>query len=395
MMSISSIRRHGNFDRWLAPKQQYEVSVTQPGMSLDEIDTPALLVDLDRMESNIRSWQAAVSAGGAGLRPHTKTHKSPAIAKLQLAAGAAGITVAKLAEADVFADHGCDDIFVAYPIISPIKWRHAAALAHRCRLTVGVDSLAGARGLSIAAAEAGSLIHVRVEVEQGLNRSGVVPNQLADFCQSVLALPGIELDGIFTYRSVFFPGAAEQTAAQAGHGEGIDMVSLAEQLRAEGIPIYSVSVGSTPTAVAAAAVPGVTEVRPGTYVFGDYMMAARGVMSEQDIALSIMCTVVSRPAPDLATIDGGSKTFSGDIWPASEGLRGYARAADREAYLERMSEEHGMVRLGSGVDPQIGDRLSFYPIHVCPTVNLSDELIGIRAGRVEHVWPVLARGKRS
>jgi D-serine deaminase-like pyridoxal phosphate-dependent protein len=208
-------------------------------------------------------------------------------------------------------------------------------------------------------------------------------------------LPGLELDGIFTFRGVSFSGAGGRAAAELGREEGEQMAALAAQLRAAGIPIGTVSVGSTPTARSAAQVPGVTEVRPGTYVFGDYMMAGRSHMRYEDVALSILCTVVSRPSADYATIDGGSKTFCGDVAPDRQVLHGYACAVGMEAYVERMSEEHGVVRLGPGVDPQVGDRIAFYPIHVCTAVNLSDALIGVRNGRVEQVWPVLARGKRT
>lgn len=173
------------------------------------------------------------------------------------------------------------------------------------------------------------------------------------------------------------------------------MAALAADLRAAGIPIREVSVGSTPTARAAARVPGVTEVRPGTYVFFDYMMAALGVSCYDEIALSVLCTVVSRPRPDRATVDGGSKTFCGDILPAHLGLDGYGRAVGEEAYVESMSEEHGVVRLGPGVNWRVGEKVAFYPIHVCTTVNLADELVGIRAGRVETVWSVAARGRRT
>jgi D-serine deaminase-like pyridoxal phosphate-dependent protein len=369
--------------------------MTQVGIALDELDTPCLVVDLERLEANIQAWQAAVSAGGAGLRPHVKTHKSPVLAHMQLDAGAIGITVAKLGEAEVFVAHGCQDIFVAYPIIGEHKWRRAARLAGMCRLTVGVDSLIGARGLSMAAAAAGTTIGVRVEVEQGLGRSGINPAELGSLCRAIMDMPGLALDGIFAYRSVFFPNAAQLSAEEAGRREGEIMVALAQTLRDDGIPVRSISVGSTPTARSAAQVPGVTEVRPGTYIFGDYMMAMRHVVDDDDLALAVLCTVVSRPAADIATIDGGSKTFSGDIWPASEGLPGYARAAGMTAHLERMSEEHGVVRLGKDANPQIGDRMALHPLHVCTVVNLSDELIGVRNGRVEAVWPILARGKRT
>jgi D-serine deaminase-like pyridoxal phosphate-dependent protein len=238
-------------------------------------------------------------------------------------------------------------------------------------------------------------VRVRVEIDSGLNRSGVAPERAGALCRLALDLPGVELDGIFTFRSRLFAGAGARSAAELGREEGRQMVELAERLRAEGIPIRAVSAGSTPTARSAALVPGVTEVRPGTYIFGDYSMAERGDMAYDDLALSILCTVVSRPAAGKATVDGGSKTFCGDSVPDGKLLRGYARAVGMEAYVERMSEEHGVVRLEGGADPRIGDRIAFHPIHVCTTVNLADELIGVRGGRVEQVWPILARGKRT
>lgn len=365
------------------------------GMPISELDTPCMLIDLDRMESNIRNWQATISAAGVNLRPHVKTHKVPAIARMQLDAGACGITVAKVSEAEVFAAEGCQDIFIAYPIIGAQKWERAATLARDCTLTVGVDSAAGAHGLSMAAQATGSTIRVRVEIDTGLNRSGAPAAAAPDLCRLVLELPNLELDGIFTFRGPSFPGSEGRTVVELGLEEGRIMVDLAQGLRASGIPIPTVSVGGTPTSRAAAQVPGVTEVRPGTYVFSDWMMTSGGHVSDEEVALSILCTVVSRPASDKATVDGGSKTFSGDSIPAKYNLPGYARAVGMGAYVESMSEEHGVVRLGAGVDPQIGDRIAFHPLHVCPTVNLSDELIGVRNGRVEEAFPILARGKRS
>ena len=252
--------------------------VVQPGITIDELDTPCLLVDIDRLEANIQHWQAQIRAGGADLRPHVKTHKVPLIAHMQLAAGACGITAAKVAEAEVFAAHGCRDIFIAYPIAGALKWRHAAELARSCTLTVGVDSLACARGLSDAAVAAGTQIRVRVEIEQGLQRSGVGADQVGLLCAEVIRLPGIELDGIFAYRSIFFPGAERMTASEAARNEGEIMVAFANQLRAAGIPIRSISVGSTPTAIAAAAVAGVTEMRPATYFISVFLLVERGVI---------------------------------------------------------------------------------------------------------------------
>lgn len=369
--------------------------MVQVGTKVTDLDTPCLIVDLDRMEANVREWQAAISAAGVKLRPHVKTHKVPEIARMQLEAGAAGITVAKVGEAEVFAAGGCRDIFIAYPVIGEPKWRRIAELARTCTMTVGVDSEVGARGLSAAAAAAGVTVRVRVEIDTGLNRAGVAAAHAEALCRLITGLPGLELDGLFTFRSTGFAGAAGRSAAELGREEGEIMVALAAELRAAGIPVREVSVGSSPTARYAAQVPGVTEVRPGTYVFLDYMNAESGVCTYDQVALSILCTVVSRPAADKATVDGGSKTFCGDIFPARLNLKGYARAVGMEAYVESMSEEHGVVRLGPGANPRIGEKVAFHPIHVCTTVNLADELIGVRNGRVEKVWPILARGKRT
>ncbi|MCP4136652.1 MAG: amino acid aldolase [bacterium] len=365
----------------------------KPGTKIEELDTPALIVDLDKMERNIRTWQEAIGAEGVSLRPHVKTHKIPEIALMQLKAGAGGITVAKVSEAEVFASAGIRDIFIAYPVIGKQKWEKAAHLARFNKIIVGVDSETGARGLSKAAAIAGSVIRVRVEINMGQNRSGVLPENAEALCRLVLSLPSLELDGIFGFRSLFFAGANNRPAEELGREEGEIMAALAEELRSSEIPVTSISIGSTPTARFAAAVPGITEVRPGTYIFGDYMMAELGAVSYDDIALSILCTVISRPVPGRAAIDGGSKTFCGDVKPDTVGCRGYARAVGRETFIESMTEEHGVLSLEEGHDPGIGEKIALYPIHVCTAINLCDRLIGVRNGLVEKSWFIHARGK--
>ncbi|HET9661320.1 MAG TPA: alanine racemase [Thermomicrobiales bacterium] len=360
------------------------------------IETPALLIDLDVMEGNIQRWQAAFDAAGVAFRPHIKTHKSPAIAACQLAAGAVGLAVAKVAEAEVFAAAGFRDLSVAYPVVGVSKWRRLAELARACSISVNVDSELAARGLSDAAVAAGSVVGVLLDINIGGNRTGVPPADAEALGRLVVSLPGLRLEGITGYRSATFPGAAGRSPAEVGREEGELLVQLAARLRAVGLPIRTVAAGSTPTAHAAVTVPGITEVRAGTYVFGDRYMAGLGAHSEDEIALTVLCTVASRPLPERATIDGGTKTFSGDIpGGALPGLQGYARAVEIDAFIEAMNEEHGMLRLAPGVSPQVGDTLRLIPNHACTTVNLSDELIGIRDGRIVSVWPIEARGKRT
>lgn len=366
------------------------------GLHVDQLPTPSLVVDLDRMEANIARMAVAAEARGVKLRPHIKTHKIPAIAQMQLAAGAAGITVATVSEAEVMAAAGLRDIFIAYPVIGADKANRVAALVTSgCRMIVGVESEEGARQMTAAAQEADVTIEVRVEIDTGLNRCGVAPERAADLARLVSNLDGLRLEGIFTYRGAGFAGRAGRPVAEVGREEGEMMGALAAQLREAGLPIESVSVGSTPTGLHAA-VPGVTETRPGTYVFYDNMQVNGGAAQPDWVALTILATVVSRPAPHLATLDAGSKAFSGDLHPATLGLSGFGQAyGDLDGVVERMNEEHGVVRLGSSASPRIGEKLRFIPNHVCTTVNLSDELIGVRGDRVEVIWPVAARGKRE
>jgi D-serine deaminase-like pyridoxal phosphate-dependent protein len=370
--------------------------MAEPDTDWSQLETPALLVDLDRMERNILRWQAVFDAAGVAFRPHIKTHKSPAIAACQVAAGAVGLAVAKVSEAEVFAAAGFRDLSIAYPVVGVSKWQRLAELAGACTVTVNVDSELAARGLSDAAVAAGSEIGILLDINIGSNRTGIPPADAEALGRLVESLPGLRLEGITGYRSATFAGVAGRSPADVGREEGELLVQLAGQLRAAGLPIRTVAAGSTPTAWAVATVPGITEVRAGTYVFGDRFMAGLGAHSEDEIALSVVCTVASRPLPERATIDGGTKTFSGDI-PAGAlpGLQGYARAVEIDAFIEAMNEEHGMLRLAPGVNPQVGDRLRLMPNHACTTVNLSDELFGIRDGRIVTVWPAEARGKRT
>ncbi|HLZ62726.1 MAG TPA: alanine racemase [Ktedonosporobacter sp.] len=366
------------------------------GSPVLDVDTPVLLVDSARLEANILRYAAIAAQAGVRLRPHIKTHKTLEIARMQLQAGAGGVTTAKLSEAEVFVNAGVSDIFVAYPIVGPEKARHAAQLAQRCHLIVGAESAKGIQQLSEAASSAGATLYVRVEVNSGLKRTGVEPEEAEALCRQVLDAPGLALDGIFTFRGASFPGAPTHNPDTLGRLEGEMMVALAERLRAAGIPVLEVSVGSTPTFSSAAQVPGVTEVRPGTYVFFDRMTTQAGTSVPTEIALSILATVVSRPASDIAVIDAGSKTFCGDVIPANVGLEGYGATIDGQSgVVVRMNEEHGIVRLAPGFAPEVGDKVAFFPNHVCTSVNLSDELLVVQDGVVQNVWQVAARGRRQ
>jgi D-serine deaminase-like pyridoxal phosphate-dependent protein len=346
------------------------------------------------MESNIQKMADVARWNGVDLRPHVKTHKIPGIAREQMEAGASGITVAKFSEAEVMADGGIEDIFIAYPLVTEAKIRQAIRLDERVRLIVGVDSLEGAGRLSAVAQD--QTLEVRLEVDTGLRRTGVPYDEAVRLAGEIEAMGNLDLTGIYTYRGAVLGGSKTLELEKAGLEEGQLMVSLADMLRKRGIGIDDVSVGSTPTAEYVARVDGVTEIRPGTYVFYDRMQARLGACSLDECAAVVVCTVVSRPTRDLAVIDGGSKTFATDVGPGAEplNLEGYGHVVGYpDAVLERLTEEHGMLSVDEDCDLEVGDTLQIIPNHICSTVNLHDQvyLVG-EDGGVEETR-VAARGK--
>jgi len=352
------------------------------------------LVDGTQVERNIRKMADVARENGVALRPHVKTHKIPGIAREQVEAGAAGVTVAKSSEAEVMADGGIEDIFIAYPLVTEEKIRQAIRLGERIRLVVGVDSLEGARRLSTVAE--GHVLEVRLEVDTGLRRTGVPLDRALGLAGEIEVIGNLDLTGIYTYRGAVLGGSKTLELEKAGLEEGQLMVSLAEQMRERGIGIDDVSVGSTPTAEHVAKVEGVTEIRPGTYVFYDRMQARLGTCSLEECAAVVVCTAVSRPTRDLAVIDGGSKTFATDVGPGAESLNleGYGHVLGYPgAVLERLTEEHGMLSVDEDCDLEVGDTLQIIPNHICSTVNLHDQvyLVG-EDGTVEETR-VAARGK--
>jgi len=376
------------------------VAASQPkqGSSIYDLDTPATLIDLDRLEGNIREWQARMSRCGVKFRPHIKTHKIPEIARMQLAAGAVGIVCAKVSEAEPFAAAGIEDICIAYPVVGQTKWRRIAELAKNTkRLTVNCDCEEAANGLSESAAQSGVSIRVQIDIDSGLHRGGISSEDriaIEGLARKIELLPGLQFGGVTTFRSSGFPGSPPPQ--DAGYAEGHLLVDIADRLRAAGIEVHDVTAGSTPTGKWVAEVPGVTEVRAGNYVFNDLMQLDSGVANEDQLALSVLCTVVSQNGGGRLTIDGGSKTFSGDAGGVGTGQiapAAVARAVDRQIFVERLSEEHGIARTDKAV--KLGEKIRFFPYHACTCANLSDEIIGFRGERVDVVWPVRARGLRT
>jgi D-serine deaminase-like pyridoxal phosphate-dependent protein len=362
-----------------------------------DLDTPVLVIDAQKLEQNILRMADVAEGHGVVLRPHVKTHKIPSIARRQIQTGAAGITVAKISEAEVMADGGLDDIFVAYPLVTETKIRRAIGLAKRgVRLILGVDSARGARKLSSLAGDEGITLKVRLEVDSGLGRTGVPRAEAAGLAQKISTLENLDLTGVYTYRgAVLEDGSPTTNLDEAGRLEGELMVSVAQKIRDARVPIENVSLGSTPTAEHAAGVEGVTEIRPGTYVFYDRMQAALGACSLSECALRVIATVASRPGPDLAIIDGGSKTFATDVQPkaAPLNLAGFGHVVGHPgAVLGRVTEEHGMLSVDEGSDLRVGDTVEIIPNHVCSTVNLHDEVYVLAADGSAEKVRVAARG---
>ncbi len=352
------------------------------------------MIDGAKVERNKLKMADIAGGNRVALRPHVKTHKIPGIAREQVKAGAAGITVAKVSEAEVMADGGMEDIFIAYPLVTEAKIRQAVRLGERVRLVVGVDSLEGARRLSAAAED--RALEVRLEVDTGLRRTGVLYDEAVGLAGEIEGIDNLDLTGIYTYRGAVLGGSRTLELEKAGLEEGQLMVSLADMLRERGIRVDDVSVGSTPTAEHVAKVEGVTEIRPGTYVFYDRMQIRLGVCTPDECAAVVVCTVVSRPARDLAVIDGGSKTFATDVAPGAEplNLEGHGHVVGYPgAVLERLTEEHGMLSVDEDCDLEVGDTLQIIPNHICSTVNLHNDVYLVGQDGVVEETRVAARGK--
>lgn len=371
-------------------------------MTLDAIDTPALLVDRDVLRANVESMAALARGAGVALRPHAKTHKMPQVARMQLDAGAVGLTVAKLGEAEVLADAGVHDLLVAYPIVGPLKLARLVALARRLasapagRVAVSLDALSTAEAISAAAVAGGVEIGVRVEVDTGMHRVGVAGADAAvELAAAVAALPGLRFEGVMTHEGQAYQSAGvaelERAAAQACEA----MVATAEAIRAARVDCPVVSMGSTATARFAAGHPGVTEIRPGTYVFNDRSQVAHGSAATGDLAATVLATVVSRPSAQIACVDAGAKALTSDRMIVPDAGADFGALAASGWPVVRASEEHGLVALPPGAELAIGTRVAIVPNHICPVVNLFDAVTVLERGHVVDRWPVAARGRMT
>jgi len=359
--------------------------------TIHELATPAVLVELDALERNVARMAERARSHGVSLRPHVKTHKTVEIARLQVAAGAVGLTVAKTSEAEVFAEAGFGDLFVAYPVVGADKGRRLLALSDRVRLAVGVDSVEGASTLAGVFHSAGRGLDVLLKIDVGLHRVGVAPEAAGAMATRVADVPGLHLRGIFTHGGHAYGEESAHGVASVAQGEGRTMSAVASAIRGLGLPVETVSVGSTPTARGSMAVPGITECRPGNYVFHDLSQVGLGTCGLEDCALSVLATVVSVPAPERAVVDAGSKTLSSD--PLRPRAGGHGLVLGGRSRLDRLSEEHGVIAVAPGDRFRVGDRVRVVPNHACVVSNLHDRLWAVRGDQVETTFAVAARGR--
>lgn len=357
---------------------------------LAELPTPSALVDLDRMEANLDRMAAYVREHGLALRPHTKTHKNPALVVEQVERGAVGATVATTQEAHAMGA-AVGDVLVAYPPVGAARINGLLELPADVGLTVSLDSSEALRALADALSSAGREADILIELDVGMRRCGVRSVESA----LTLAREAAELEGV-NYRGImFYPGhIREPVDAQGPALERLtdDLSSYLQRLGDAGLPADVVSGGSTPTAFVSHRISGLTEIRPGTYIFNDRTTALIGACAWEDCAYSVLATVVSTAVHGQAVIDAGSKALSREELRAPEAI-GYGALRDRpEVPVSAISEEHGVLDLsGTEWRPRVGEQVRVVPNHVCVSVNLHARVFGVRGDSIEREWKVAAR----
>jgi len=353
-------------------------------MNINQLDTPALVVDLDIFDRNLSRVADYASANKLRLRPHTKTHKSPVVARRQLDLGAAGLTVAKIGEAEVLVPQLPPvDLLIAFPVFGSQKVERLKQIAAQTQVTVALDSLEAAEQLR------GTGAAILVEIDVGLGRVGVTPAEALELAQAIQKIDGVRFRGL-----TFYPGHIkhEDPAAIAALSQLIS--KTVAEFRTAGIEPEIVSGGSTPALFHSHEVEGLNEIRPGTYVYNDLNTIESGACKLEDCAATVLVTVVSLPRPGAMIVDGGSKTFSSDRLTGSTAVTFGRVVEDPDCVFHKMNEEHGFIDI-SRADRKfhLGEKLRIIPNHVCVVMNLHERVQGIRGGEVEREWKVEARGK--
>lgn len=372
-------------------------------MTLSSLRTPSVLIDQQKLERNIERMQSAADARHVRLRPHAKTHKSVDLAQIQIARGAVGICCAKLGEAEVFADAGIQDIRVPYPI-NPANASRVLGLLDRTKLSFIVDDMGVAREWSRVLDEAGREADVLVKVDVGFHRCGIDPEAAgaAEFVARVAELPGLRLRGLLSHAGHVYGAGSDAEVAAIAAAEARLLTTLRDRVAEAGVRLDEISVGATPTARFSVREEGITELRPGNYVYYDRMQVALGAASWEDCALTVLARVVSHPAPDRLILDAGSKTLTTDIARGPGDVSGFGAVLesldsvqpDPGLLIERLSEEHATVRVRGGQSHlKPGDLVRIVPNHACVVSNLVDEVWLISGSHPLDRVDVSARGR--
>ncbi len=372
-------------------------------MDFSDLPTPAVLVDKNKLLANIEKMQQAATAAGILLRPHAKTHKSVTIAQYQINAGAVGVTVATVGEAEVFADHGIPDIRIAYPL--PVSTAdRLIALMPKTKISIVVDNATVAKNWSNLMVNAKCLLDVLVKVDVGFHRCGINPHHpdTVKFICDIDNLPGLRLRGLLSHAGQAYDASTCQDLRNTAHREGEILRTLALDIQNAGTSIQEISVGATPTAQFSLEETEITELRPGNYVFLDLTQVALQSAIVNNCALTVLSTIVSHPSPDRLVLDAGSKTLSSDQARGPNAHRGFGailqtgsnKDIDPKLKIERLSEEHATVSLaGCNNSLTVGQRVRLIPNHACVVTNLTDYIHFVDGDSLIETIPVDARGK--
>lgn len=363
------------------------------GRSIHELPSPSVVVDMPRLRHNIARMADAIGGFGVALRPHWKTSKCIEVARLQLVAGAVGLTAATANEVQALIDGGVADIFWAYPPVGGHRIAQVIVASRRAKITVSGDSIESLAPLSDAASDAGASIAFRLDVDTGLGRTGVAPEQAVDLAHALSALPGLRFAGVYTHEGqVQGVGADPEKRTAAGLAAGRLLVDVADAIRASGIEVVEVSVGSTAGAMSAPSITGITEARPGTYVYGDENQVAIGTASDEDCAVSVVSRVISMQREDVVLMDAGIKAMSSDGSLHRDGRIGTV-VSDRGyvdgGILITGHEEHGFLRTSSCL--AVGELVRIRPNHACGLSNMHSHVFATESGVVTDVWPIVGR----
>ena len=373
-------------------------------MKLSQLRTPCVLVDTARVERNLERLQSTVNSRGLRLRPHAKTHKSVKLAKRQIAGGAIGICCAKLGEAEVFAAAGIEDIRLPYPL-NPVNAERVLELLDQTRLSFIVDHMAVARGWSEAMQRAGRSVDVLVKVDVGFHRCGIDPESAdaADFVARIAELPGLNFRGLLSHAGHGYGATTETQVREIAEAESRTMTALADAVGAKGVEVTEISVGATPTVRYSVDQKGLTELRPGNYIYFDRTQVSLGAAGWDDCALTVLARVVTKPAPDRIIVDSGSKTLTNDLARGFAPAPGYGavlrstggvQSPDESLIVERLSEEHANVRVTSGAHAlEPGDLVRIVPNHSCVVSNLVDSAWLVEGDQVLERLEISARGR--